>query len=194
MSKVLLCDVETTGLDHNTCNVIQFSAIYLVNNKEKDRIDIKMRPDDDAAIYKAALQVTHLSYKELISRKIGQYEGYLKLLKFLDSKVNKFNSDDKMYFVAYNAQFDENQVRAWFKRLDNNYFNSYFHWPSIDVAQILTWHTMNGRTRMNLENFKLMSVAKSLGIEIEESKLHDAMYDVEVMKQIYDKLIEERDT
>lgn len=191
MNKVLLCDVETTGLEHKTCNVIQFSAIYLENNKEKDRIDIKMRPDDDAAIYRAALQVTHLSYKELMSRKVGQYEGYLQLLKFLDAKVNKFNTDDKMYFVAYNAQFDENHVRTWFERMDNSYFNSYFHWPSLDVAQILAWYTM--KTRMKLENFKLMTVARGLNIEIEEAKLHDAMYDVEVMKQIYDKLIEERD-
>jgi DNA polymerase-3 subunit epsilon len=37
-----------------------------------------------------------------------------------------------------------------------------------------------------MENFKQGTVAKALGIEIDESRLHDALYDIQVCKSIYD--------
>lgn len=40
--------------------------------------------------------------------------------------------------------------------------------------------------RSEMENFKQGTVAKALGIQIEDSKLHDAMYDIDVCKAIYD--------
>ena len=36
-----------------------------------------------------------------------------------------------------------------------------------------------------MENFKLMTVARFLGIEVDESQLHDALYDVKLTKEIY---------
>ncbi len=40
--------------------------------------------------------------------------------------------------------------------------------------------------RAQMENFKQGTVAKTLGIAIDDSKLHDALYDIEVCKAIYD--------
>ncbi|GAY30735.1 hypothetical protein [Prevotella sp. MGM2] len=42
--------------------------------------------------------------------------------------------------------------------------------------------------RADMENFKQGTVAKTLGIAIDDSKLHDALYDIEVCKAIYDKV------
>jgi DNA polymerase-3 subunit epsilon len=39
--------------------------------------------------------------------------------------------------------------------------------------------------RVAMENFKLMTVARAVGIEIDESKLHDAQYDIELTRTIY---------
>jgi DNA polymerase-3 subunit epsilon len=39
--------------------------------------------------------------------------------------------------------------------------------------------------RVGMENFKLMTTARALGIEIDESKLHDAEYDIELTRNIY---------
>jgi DNA polymerase-3 subunit epsilon len=38
-----------------------------------------------------------------------------------------------------------------------------------------------------MENFKLMTVARTLGIEVDESQLHDALYDVKLTKEIYER-------
>jgi len=42
--------------------------------------------------------------------------------------------------------------------------------------------------RHTMPNFKLMTVAKHLKIEVDESRLHDALYDIHLTKMIYDKV------
>jgi DNA polymerase-3 subunit epsilon len=39
--------------------------------------------------------------------------------------------------------------------------------------------------RHTMKDFKLKTVAETLGIKIDESKLHDAMYDIELTWRIY---------
>lgn len=40
--------------------------------------------------------------------------------------------------------------------------------------------------RSEMENFKQGTVAKALGIQVDDSKLHDAMYDIAICRAIYD--------
>lgn len=40
--------------------------------------------------------------------------------------------------------------------------------------------------RPQMENFKQGTVAKTLGIVVDDTKLHDAMYDIDICKAIYD--------
>lgn len=44
-----------------------------------------------------------------------------------------------------------------------------------------------------MENFKLMTVARTMGIEIDENKLHDATYDIELTRDIFYKIINKMD-
>ena len=39
-----------------------------------------------------------------------------------------------------------------------------------------------------MDNFQQATVAKQLGIEIDEDRLHEAEYDLELMMDIYDKV------
>lgn len=47
--------------------------------------------------------------------------------------------------------------------------------------------------RNDMENFKLMTVARTMGIEIDENKLHDATYDIELTRDIFYKIINKMD-
>lgn len=195
ITKELVLDTETTSLGQDG-SVVQIAAIYQENGVVKDEINLKFRPNPDKAVYPKALQVTKVKYTELMKRKLGQFEAYTLFLKFLDSKVNKYSTDveQKMYLIGYNVQFDLEFLLSFFKDHGNNYLFSYFHWPALDISQILSWYTMKGGTRGKLENFKLGTVAAGLGIELEEGQeLHDAMADVILTKKILDKLKEERD-
>ena len=93
-----------------------------------------------------------------------------------------------MYLIGYNIGFDLEFLNEFFKSNNNNYLFSYFHWPSVDIAQILTFYTMKSDTRKHLENFKLGTVANQLGIKVDESLLHDAMGDVILTQYLWKRL------
>ena len=40
--------------------------------------------------------------------------------------------------------------------------------------------------RGQMENFKQGTVAATLGIQVDENKLHDALYDIQLCRAIYD--------
>lgn len=192
MSKIIYTDLETTGLQHETCAITQLAGVYEKDGIEKKRFNYRIRPNEDHAIYRGALEVTKIGYDGIMAYKLSQFEAYNKLLYFLDSVVNKFDKEDKIFLVGYNIiNFDAKFLRRFFEMHGNNYYNSYFHYPEIDLVPILAFMAMETRTK--LENFKLMSVAKGLGIKIDESRLHDAMYDIEVTRDIYKIVEKERD-
>ena len=69
---------------------------------------------------------------------------------------------------------------------NDKYFGSWFWADSIDCLVLASYKFRKERGR--LENFKQMTVAKYLGIEIDEEKLHDAEYDINICIDIFNKL------
>jgi DNA polymerase-3 subunit epsilon len=66
----------------------------------------------------------------------------------------------------------------------DEYFGSWFWSNSVDVMVLASNYLLDRREEM--ENFKLSTVAKFLNIAVEDDALHDAQYDIELTKLIYD--------
>lgn len=111
---------------------------------------------------------------------------YKSLITFLDSVINKFKPEDKAYFIAYNSKFDEEFIRQLFIRNGNKFYGSYFYNPSIDVMQIAVYKLM--LKNKHPENFKLGTICKYFNVRIDDSKLHNALYDIQKTKELYNKL------
>ena len=110
---------------------------------------------------------------------------YRELVSMLSKYVNKFDKKDKFFLVGYNnAAFDNQFFRGFFLQNNDNYFGSWFWANSIDVMVLASQHLME--CRAELENFKLSTVAQYLGVEIKEESLHNAQYDIELTKSVYD--------
>ena len=112
---------------------------------------------------------------------------YNQFVGILSKYVDKFNKKDKFFLVGYNnASFDNQFLRAWFIQNGDKYFGSWFWANCMDVMVLATPYLADRRAEM--ENFKQGTVAKALGIAVDDSKLHDALYDIEICKAIYDKV------
>ena len=71
-----------------------------------------------------------------------------------------------LYLVGYNnAGFDNHFLRALFQQCGDKYFGSWFYPNCMDVYVMATPFLMD--VRNDMENFKLMTVAKTMGIEID---------------------------
>lgn len=142
-----------------------------------------LRPHPKAKIDPQALFVTKKTEEEIM-----QYEDwksvYSKFHKWLSQYVNRYDTKDKIFLVGYNnAAFDNQFLRKWFELCEDKFFGSFFWGNGLDVMVQATEYLAERRVRM--PNFKLNTVAQTVGIEVNQDELHDALYDVLLTRQIY---------
>lgn len=186
MRKILFFDLETTGTKFWRNGIHQIGGIIDIDGEEKERFDIRVAPNPVAAIEQEALDVAGVTMEQIQSYQ-PMASGYMQLLSILEKYVSRYDKKDKFYLAGYNnASFDNAFLRAFFVQNGNQFFGSYF-WPNcLDVYVFVTPFLFD--VRPGMENAKLMTVARQMGIEIDEDKLHDATYDIELTRLIYYKL------
>jgi DNA polymerase-3 subunit epsilon len=65
----------------------------------------------------------------------------------------------------------------------DQYFGSWFWSDSLDVMVLASHFFIDKREMM--QDFKLKTVCGHAGINIDESKLHDAIYDVKLTRELF---------
>lgn len=181
--KMIFFDLETTGLDPKKCAIHQLAGKVLIDGKEVESFNIKLRPFENAVFEDAALETVKLTKEEIMAYP-DYREGYAKFLYIVEKYVNKYDKKDKFFLAGYNiATFDIPFLRNFFLLNNNQYFGAYFWSVPIDVIILAQAYLMNYRPDM--KDFKQGTVAAQLGIALKEENLHDALYDIEICHEIY---------
>ncbi len=182
--KVVFFDLETTGTMVNKHGIHQISGKIIIDGVEKESFDFKVQPNPKALIEQEALDVAGVTKDQILAYPPMQ-TVYNQFVDMLSKYVDRYNKQDKFFLAGYNnASFDNQFLRAWFIQSGDKYFGSWFWSNSIDVMVLATAYLLDKRPQM--ENFKQGTVAKTLGIVVDDTKLHDAMYDIDICKAIYD--------
>ena len=181
--KILFYDLETTGVKHWRNGIHQFSGMLESDGEVIEELNYRIQPNPSCTIDEEALKVGGVTMEQVLDYpEMGLV--YTELVAILGQYVNKFDKADKIHLCGYNNRsFDDQFFRAWFTQNGDKYFGSWF-WPdSIDVMVLASNHLKHERHLM--KNFKLSTVAEYLGIEVDQEKLHDAMYDIELTRKVY---------
>ena len=187
MAKLLVYDLETTGVNHWQHGIHQISGMIIIDGHIKETFDIKCKPHHSALIEQSALEVGGITLEQ-IQAYPDQITAYSQLVSILSKYVDKFNKADKFHLVGYNnSSFDNQFLRAFFTQCFDKYFGSWFWADTIDVM-VLASVELQG-IRPTLPNFQLKTVANALDLVVDESKLHDAQYDLELTYGIYKMLL-----
>jgi DNA polymerase-3 subunit epsilon len=182
--KLFFFDLETTGTNPARHGIHQISGEIVIDSITKESFDFKVQPNPKAQIDDDALKVGGVSKEQIMSYP-PMKEVYGKLISMLEKYVSKYDKNDKFFLVGYNnASFDNQFLRGFFLQNGDNYFGSWFWSNSFDVMVLST--LLLAEKRPQMENFKLATVAKHLGIEVAEESLHDASYDIKLTKAIFD--------
>lgn len=180
--KRVYIDVETGGLDSWNNPLIQCAGIIEIGGEKIESFDFKIAPFEDQVIADSSLEVTGLTRED-----IAKFENpmlvYNDLTRLLDKYVDKFKRTDKFHFVGYNSTFDDRFMRSFWKRNNDNYYGSYFLFPTIDVCVLAADYLQDVRPTM--KGFKLVDVAQHLFDDINPDEAHDAFWDIEVTRRIY---------
>lgn len=181
--KLFFYDLETTGTNPAKHGIHQISGEIVINDVVKEQFNYKVQPNPKAEIVEEALAVGGITKEDVLTYP-PMSDVYNELVNMLGKYVNKFDKYDKFHLVGFNnASFDNNFFRGFYLQNNDKYFGSWFWADSIDVM-ILASNYLK-KERHKLTDFKLSTVAKYLGVNVEEDKLHDALYDIHLTKEVY---------
>jgi DNA polymerase-3 subunit epsilon len=181
--KLFFLDIETTGVRYWKNGIHQISGCIEIDGELKESFDFKVCPFKDAIIENDALATSHVTREQILNYP-PMFDVYMNLSTLLSKYVDKYNKTDKFFLVGYNcASFDNQFLRAWFVQNGDNYFGSWFWSSTLDVMVLAAEYLKHRRHAMI--DFKLKTVAAELGIDVDESRLHDGSYDIELTRRIY---------
>ncbi len=180
--KRLIYDLETTGVLPHKHGIHQISGLIEIDGIVVESFDFKVAPNPKAEIDQEALNVCGVTVEQIRAYR-PMNEVYKDLITIFSKYVDKFNKQDKFFLCGFNnAWFDDKFFNGFFKQNEDKHFNSWFWINSMDVMVLASYKL--ARVRHTMPNFKLSSVAKACGIEVDDSKLHDAVYDLYLTKEI----------
>ena len=182
--KLLFFDLETTGTNPGRNGIHQISGQIVIDGKHVQDFDFHVQPNPKAVIEDAALQVGGVTREQILAYPPME-QVYKEFVAMLGKYVDKYDKKDKFFLVGYNnAAFDNQFLRGFFLQNGDVYFGSWFWSNSIDVMVLASAHSADRRAEM--ENFKLSTVAKFLGVSVSDDSLHNALYDIELTRAVYE--------
>ena len=183
MGKLFFYDLETTGVKYWKNGVHQISGAVVIDGKVEERFNFSVQPFPGCLIEDEALAVASVT-KEQVDAYPSMNIVYKELVAMLSRYVDKYDKTDKFHLVGYNnASFDNQFFRAFFVQNGDNYFGSWFWADSIDCYVLASNHFRD--VRSTFFDFKQKTVASRLGIDVDEARLHDAEYDIQLCMEIY---------
>lgn len=197
--KIAYIDLESTGLDPKSNGIIQIAGIIEIDEVVKEEFNFLVAPFPQDIVDDKALQVNGRSHDEIMTFQDPMIV-HMELCNLLEQYVNKYDRQDKLQLVeyhrsfdesifqltGYNSGFDDSFLREWFQKCRDKYYGSFFSWPPLDVAQDVVKQHLKHRQRF--PDFKLTTVAKTLGIITDDNQAHDALYDIRLTRTIFKKL------
>lgn len=181
--KALWIDLETTGLNPYACAIHHVACIAVIHGVEERR-EWHIQPHADA-LFQEGWDVSGVTKDQVMAYETTPAQFFAEFIGWLGKMVQCFDKTDKMFWLGYNSRFDEDFMRAMFKRHKNNFFGSYFWTPSLDIMQIAAFQLCS--VRSSLPNFKLGTVYNYLFNE-DLTDAHDGMADIVATRRIFKKL------
>lgn len=169
-SEYIIFDFETTGL------YCQFDEIMEVSMKRINQFgdideSLNFFIKQEKLPSQNQLKFTNIKQEEL-EKGLTKKEAAEKIFEFINKNKNTI-------LVAHNVYFDYSFLRKLFKEFNLNYENLCFL-DTLAISRFLF---------SNKKNFTLGKIARELKISYDSKQAHSAIYDVDVLTQIWIKLL-----
>lgn len=195
----LFIDIETTGLNPRdvlnvnkdkklqiipAAGIIEIYAELWINDKLIDIFHEYALPTKEQ--YEASEIKNNINSLLKNKETVTQQQLVLKFISFLTNHIDPYDQYTKAAFIAYNAGFDESFIRELLKKANLNWGN-FFVVKSICMYQQALWFL--GDKIILLKETTLASISRFLGANVSKEQLHGAKYDVELLKYIWQIII-----
>lgn len=185
---ILFLDTETTGLDENKHAMVQIACILDDSSGNTiDKFNVYIKPFKGDLLNKDALYINGIDKKDFHTSKfLSPNIAFEKFISFLSKHINRYNNEDKLIIAGKNIKFDIQFLRRFFDKCDDNYYGSWFWYPSIDIESEFAKYMI--LKNIFLPNYKIETLCEYFDISI---KAHDAREDIKATREIYYKIMSE---
>lgn len=174
----LYIDTETTGANSEINTLYELDLKYVKDWEIVDQLQFWVELDGTTQIQLGTLEA---GFEFFHPEAIPEHDAVFKLNQFLQKNFMK----NKISLAGFNVWFDERFFNNFCTKNNINIFG-YLQFPSLCI------YNLAGRIlrdeRQGLFNLTLKHVAKFLGIEVDDSKLHGASYDNTLALQVHKEL------
>ncbi|MDD5053474.1 MAG: 3'-5' exonuclease [Sulfuricurvum sp.] len=185
MVKQLFIDTETTGVNVNAVGMYQLGGVIVAGRREEE-FEFNCDIFEEDEVNTDAFENNGMSIEKISS--FPSPEIVLgKFIDLMDKYVDRYDRRDKFVVIGYGSEFDQQILRNWFYKLDDDYFGSWFWHPWVCVMNLAMFACQVSRAEM--QNFKLKTVAEHLEIPVVDEKLHTALYDAKLAREVYSKIV-----
>lgn len=182
---LLIIDVETSGISDNA-SIIQLGAIIFdktgeLCNTEFNQYIIPYTSEWSEEAYKVhKIERSFLAKNGMLLKEaIEKFEDWA-------SCHGTFELRKKYWLAQWGCGFDTSMLQNAYTILGRQYP---FHYRAFDIGAIVRFELANrGKLGVKCGENKC---AKALGIDVDETKLHNALYDAQLSGQILEKLVRE---
>jgi len=172
-------DVETTGFDTKKNEVIELAFAIEIDGVIHLKMNLFLKPDRLDAIKQEALSVNRWSIDEL--KKLPDRQRVCNFFcETIEQYRNDYNNLNRFKIIEYSNGFDLKFMRTIY--LSNDQFCKHFGKESINVLSLAK------KKLPKIKSHSLKSVARALGINVDDNLIHGAAYDRDILIKIYSKL------
>jgi len=176
---VMWCDTETTGIEVEDSGAFEIALLLAVDGEIKEEKRFFLNPLTEKIKYGEEAGRIHGVSEE----KIRSFESFNvvipRIVAFITLGIARFCPNQKLVFAGYNCNFDWKHLKALFERC-NYKIDDYFD-KQYDVFELVKKASYKKLTPC-LENLKLETVCKSLGVEL--SNAHTAIADIKATRNV----------
>jgi len=176
--KQIWIDTETTGIDHHTNFIIELAALY-EDGKTKSVFHVYILPAAKPDDFNIIEELTGITWEYLEQNGITEAEAFTQFVAWIGQYIDHYDKKDKAIFAAYNARFDNDFMRDFFKHNEPNYFGSWFYSASLDIMSTAALCVKLGLIPAPV-NFKNATICEYFGIT---HKAHSAIEDIKASRQ-----------
>jgi DNA polymerase III epsilon subunit-like protein len=183
-------DTETTGSDHKKHEVFNLAFTIEIDGVPYCKMELFMRPEKWDTIDQKALDYSGWTIERL--KRLPGAASQIKLFEYvlyhidLRSAIQQKIQNPKLKIVEYGNRFDYRFLESMLSNHGSKLMNvnplRYFDQQSINVLSLAK------KKLPGLKSYKLKDVARRLGVPVDESRLHSAAYDRDLMIRVYNIL------
>ena len=186
MSKLLVIDTETGGLDPSMNSILSVGAIVWEDGSLRDSFEVYVL-EPNLQIDKKAMEVNRINLLWLREHGLNPVAAVKQFLDFIGRNFNEYQSTrDKIPIVGHNVNFDVAFLRRLFRLAGQNYDDVFSH-RVLDTAGILRFLTLTGK--ISISGASSTAAFEYFHVDINSSERHTALADARATGQLLTKLV-----